>query len=112
MSVPDLANVPTTTEQLAWFSFAHADLHVRTNTYIRGAFGILLPSYILDPIDTSRNSAWDDNHLIMHNNTDAILGVSGYDISEVDWSDRESIPGWIWLHYQLHYAEAQASGVW
>jgi hypothetical protein len=81
-------------------------------TYIRKQYNIILPQYILDPIDTSRDSAWSDNHIIMHNNNDAVLGVTSYDISQIDWTQKSTLPGWIWIHYQLHYAEAQASGIW
>lgn len=112
MPIADLSNVPISPQQLAWFAFAHADHHNRMITYIRKQYNIILPQYILDPIDTSPDSAWSDNHIIMHNNNDAVLGVTSYDISQIDWTQKNTLPGWIWIHYQLHYAEAQASGIW
>lgn len=112
MPVADLVNVPSTPAEWSWFSFAHFDHHQRVNAYIRSSSGVLLPLYVLDPIDTSPNTAWGYNHQTMHNNNDAVLQVAGFDITEVDWTDADQVSSWIWLHYKLHYAEATASGVW
>jgi hypothetical protein len=112
MSVADLVNIPSNDQELAQWSFAHADHHRNVIAYIRRTQNVLLPEYILDPVDTGPNSGWGDQHQVMHNNNDAILGISGYDISEVDWHSPDQLSGWIWLHFQLHYQEAQVSGVW
>jgi hypothetical protein len=112
MPIADLANVPTTAAEISWWGFANMAHHRDVNRYIATTRGILLPEYLLDPIDLRAASAWDANHQIEHNNADTILGVQGFDISESDWQDKERMAAWIWLHYRLHYAEAQASGVW
>lgn len=112
MAVADLVTVPSTPEELAQWSFAHMAHHRDVIAYIRRVNKVLLPEYVLDPVDTSPNSAWGDNHQVEHNNNDAILGVDGFDISDVDWKNPDQLASWVWLHYRLHYAEAEASGVW
>lgn len=112
MAIADLANVPSTPAELAVWAFANMAHHRDVNAVILRENKVDLPEYVLDPVDTSENSAWMDQHQEMHNNTDAILGIPGFDISDVDWKSPDQLASWVWLHYTLHYQEAQASGVW
>jgi hypothetical protein len=112
MPVADLSNAPASDQELAQWSFAHQDHHRNIIAFIQRTQNVVLPQYVVDPVDTGPNAAWGDLHQTMHNNSDVILGVSGYDVSEVDWKNPDQLASWIWLHYQLHYAEATASGVW
>lgn len=112
MAVADLANVPMTPGQLRLWSFAHMAHHRDTNRIIMQSKGIVLPEYALDPVKFSSNSTWTELHQQMHNNNDSVLGVGGFDLTQVNWQDVKQRSAWIWLNFQLHYAEAQATGLW
>lgn len=111
MSVADLANVPQTQEEMLIYSALHMAHHIDVNAAILSLHNITLPAFPLDPI-TPDDPAWGYLHQEMHNNNDAILGVSGFDLIEVNWRDPQQRAAWAWLNFQLHYQEAQATGAW
>jgi hypothetical protein len=110
MSIADLYNVPETDTDMAKWSALHQAQHRVTNHAILQTYSIALPEYILDPIDLADPQAFLNQHQTWHNTVDEILGLSGYDLSEVDWSDAGQRAGWIFLNAQLHVQEAQALG--
>ena len=111
MSVADLYNVPKTDAEMHVWSFNHMVHHRLVNAYLLKTKRINLPEYILDPMPVGDVRTFLLQHQTMHNNTDALTGVSGYDLTEVDWTKPEQRAGWIWLNAQLHVAEANATGV-
>jgi hypothetical protein len=110
MTVALLFNIPSTDEEMAAWSFAHQAHHRDINAAILQERKIALPEYILDPVNLSDPVAFLDLHQQMHNNTDGVLGIPGYDLTDVDWSDEGQRAGWIFLNAQLHVAEANATG--
>lgn len=111
MAVADLFNTPVSDSDMSQWSFAHMAHHRDVNAAVMQQFGVNLPEYILDPVDMRNPGSFLELHQQMHNNTDAIIGVSGYDLSAVDWNDEKQRAGWIYLNAQLHVAEANATGV-
>ena len=83
--------------------------HRETNEAIFRKAAITLPEYVLDPVDMNDPTGFLDLHQQMHNNTDALLGISGYDLTEVDWTDPGQRAGWIQLNAQLHVMESDAT---
>jgi hypothetical protein len=77
-----------------------------------GATEAELPVYVLDPVNPDNSTTFLYQHQEMHNNTDALLGIAGYDLTTVDMRDPEQLAAWIYLNAQLHYQEATALGVW
>ena len=112
MPVADLYNVPTTPEQLAKWSFSHLANHRDQAEAVQRLYGLSVPVYVIDPLDPKNASTFLYQHQIMHNTNDAITGVSGYDLTDVDLSDPEQMASWILLNAQLHFAEAQVLGTW
>jgi hypothetical protein len=110
MTVASLFNVPTTDDEMRQWSFAHMAHHRDINAAIQQNYSITLPLYILDPVDMNDPKAFLDQHQLMHNNTDQITGVAGFDLSEVNWSDPQQRAGWIYLNAQLHTQESAALG--
>ena len=108
MAVADLFNTPKTDNEMAHWSFAHMDHHREVNAAILQKYGISLPEYPLDPVDLNDPGAWLNQHQQMHNNTDQILGIPGYDLTEVNLSDPDQRAGWIFLNATLHVAEANS----
>jgi hypothetical protein len=42
----------------------------------------------------------------MHNQMDAVLGIAGYDLSEVHFDNPDLLTGWIQLNANEHYLAA------
>lgn len=108
MAIADLFNVPNTPSEMATWSFNHMAHHRELNAAILQQRDIALPEYILDPINLEDPEQFLQQHQQMHNNNDAVLAVSGYDLTEVDWSDAGQRAGWIFLNATLHVAEGNA----
>lgn len=105
MSVLNVFNVPTTPTELAQWSLLHMILHRSENLAIIRQFSVILPEYILDPVDTTENGTWFQQHQLMHDNIDQILGVPQFNLIDVDWEDPSARIGWIQGHAQLHKQE-------
>jgi hypothetical protein len=109
MALADLFNVPLTDADMATWSFNHMAHHRELNATILREKNIALPEYILDPVNPADPEGFLYQHQQMHNNTDAIYGISGFDLTDVDWLDPDNRAGWIWLNATLHVAEADAT---
>jgi hypothetical protein len=108
MSIADVYNVPSDQTDLQRWSFLHMVLHRDQNLSIYRTKNVLLPEFVLDPIDPSPNSQWFQNHQTMHDNVDQELNVPQFNLIDVDWTQDTSRIGWIQAHAQLHQQEAEA----
>lgn len=114
--MPDLsyAEIPEKTETAAdWasFSFPHAAQHRDYIRVIFQNFGISLPEYQLDPIDPQNPGLWPYHHQQMHDQINAILGIPGYNLQEIDFSDREGLQAWADLNNDLHQRTSTILGL-
>lgn len=107
MSILNVYNVPTTDDELAQWSILHMFLHRGQNQAAFRQFNKTLPEYVLDPIDTTPNGAWFQNHQTMHDNLDQLLGIAQFDLIDVNWNETAERVGWIQGHAQLHQQEGQ-----
>ena len=110
MPIAFMYNTPSTPQEMAQWSAIHQAQHVLTNNAVAAQKGITLPMYILDPINLRDPIQFLLQHQQMHNFVDAIYGIAGYDLTDINLSDPEQFAGWIFLNAQLHQAEAQATG--
>lgn len=108
MSVADIFNMPTTPSELAEWSFLHMVLHRSENAAIQQQFNTLLPEYVLDPMDTTPNGTWFQQHQLMHDNIDQVMGIAQFNLTDVDWTKETERVGWIQGHAQLHKQETDA----
>lgn len=112
MAVADLYNVPKTPQDFHSWSFAHMAHHRAEVEAIFARTGIQLPIYVLDPVDLENPGVFMYQHQQMHNAIDALTGVDGYDLTDVNLQEDREFSGWIFLNAQLHYNEATVLGVW
>ena len=103
----NLFNVPQTDSERATWSFDHMAHHRDINAAIYRLIAVALPEYILDPIDPTDPGQWEDQHQLMHDNQNAILGIQGQDLTGVDWKNPELLTAWIFLNSSEHYQAAQ-----
>jgi hypothetical protein len=104
----NLANVPSTDEERAQWSFAHMAHHRDIAEKIYVLVKIALPEYIIDPIDPNDVGQWEYQHQLMHDNQNQLLGIEGQDLTGVDWKNQNVLTAWIQLNFNEHY---QASNI-
>jgi hypothetical protein len=102
--MPDLsyAERSQSKEELADASFAHMAQHRDYIRVVLQRLGKRLDEYPLDPIDPDNMEAWAYHHAIMHQQLDAALGISGYNLLQFDWDDQNLFD----LHFDLHSRES------
>jgi hypothetical protein len=105
-SVASIANIPRTEDQRLVWSFAHASHHYDIIRVIYQITKIALPVYILDPFDINNASVWNDQHQAMHNDMDQLLGISPFNLDDVDWKDEKTLASWIFNNFSEHYQAA------
>jgi hypothetical protein len=106
-----LYGVPEDKEQLARWSFVHAVHHY---DIIRVTFqnnGNRLVQYILDPFNPVPYDLWIYQHQVMHNQMNQLYGVTGQDLTGLDWNDPHILHDWINDHYAEHAAVGQKLGL-
>ena len=103
-----LANVPSTDEERAQWAFAHMAHHRDINFKIYNLIKVALPEYSLDPIDPNDTSTWEYQHQLMHDQQNTLLGISGQDLTGVDWKDQRILAAWVQLNVNEHF---QASDI-
>lgn len=111
MPIASLFNIPGTSEEFSEWAFAHAVHHIDINRVLYERFLVALPAYILDPFDPSNERAidqWAYNHQLMHQAQNQALGISGFDLSSVNWQDEKQRAAWIQLNANEHL---QASNI-
>ena len=105
-SVASLYNVPSTQDELNTWAFAHAAHHHDIIRTIFQKYGLMLSEYVLDPFDINAPDNWIYQHQTMHQDFDAILGIDGFDLTDVQFEDKNQLAGWIYLNSQEHYQAA------
>lgn len=93
-------------DQLATWSFSNAASHRDINRVIFGLTGDILPDFVLDPFDPRDMTIWLYQHALMHNAQNAVLGIAGFNLSNVNWGDQADLDAWLWNHGQEHYQAA------
>jgi hypothetical protein len=111
VSIAALYNIPASPEQLAQWSFVNAAAHADIVRLIFQITGQQLDSFVLDPFDPSAMETWAYQHQIMHQQMDAVLGISGYDLLDVDFTNQGILAGWVQSHASEHVQAANILGV-
>lgn len=105
-SVASLYNVPSSDQELETWSFAHAAHHRDVNARIYLLTKIALAEYVLDPFNPQDSGVWVYQHQQMHSIVDQILGIDGFDLSDVDFGDTGSLAAFVYLNGNEHYQMA------
>ena len=109
MSLGQLWNAPRTPQALAEWSFANAAHHADIVRVIFQTTGQVLSSYVLDPFSPGDAGfdTWLYQHFAMHQQMDAILGIQGYDLTDVDPTSRQLTEIWVAAHAVEHMQAGQ-----
>lgn len=107
MSLASLYNIPYDDITNWRWSFSNQDQHWRETEAIQRIFNINLQAYILDPIAVNDFGAWLYRHQAWHNQTNAVLGIIGNDLTGLDITDKSQLANWISLHGDEHRQAAE-----
>ncbi len=114
MAIAALQNIPGTAEELAIWAFCHQAHHIDINATIYNLANIALPLFILDPFDPNNGDqmgTWAYQHQQMHDNQNALLGIAGNNLVDVDWTNQNELAGWINLNFIEHLQASNILGV-
>jgi hypothetical protein len=113
MSLAVLANIPDPRDENTFheFSFSNQNSHTRIVTAIGVQKKISLSIYVLDPMPWFDIGVWLANHQQMHDDMNGVSGVSGVDLTSVDWTNEEQAVNWIRLHWSEHQQNEQILGI-
>lgn len=106
MAIAQLYEVPPDPQSLASWAFSHMVHHRDIIARLNADHGLNLDTFILDPIDPSDMAQWLYQHQVMHNQMNAVLGISGFNLSELDWQEPDLVAAWISMNANEHYQAA------
>lgn len=78
---------------------------------VTGMAKAILTEYPLDPIDLANFDLWLYHHQVMHSQMDAVLGIAGYNLLELDWNDPDQLQSWIAYNLNEHVQASQELGL-
>jgi hypothetical protein len=111
MSLATLFNSPLTEQDLLTFAFSNQDHHRLIAAAISNQKNVQLPLFPLDPIPMFDLSGWAQSHQQMHTDFTSTLGISGVDLSDVNFKDPAQLSAWIILHASEHRQAEDILGI-
>jgi hypothetical protein len=70
-----------------------------------------LDQFQLSPVDPANLGFWLYQHSLMHQQINAVLGTSGYDLLSLDWQDEDQFAEWLNLNGDEHVRICSALGI-
>lgn len=121
MALDQISQIPVTQDDLKRWSFAHMANHL---DIIRRIYEVTMPvppatapppislnPFPLDPFDPRNLAQWLYQHSVMHAQMDLVLGIDGYDLLELDWSDQDQLIEWINFNSDEHVQASRLLGI-
>ncbi len=110
MSLANIVYPPPTSQGWNEWLFYHQQDHLQIVQQIQRVKNIILPSYVIDPMDDRDFQGWAERHQNFHNDMNGILGLNGVDLQQVDFSDKQARQEWMWLNFSEHRGVHNALG--
>jgi hypothetical protein len=111
MGLPYLYAVPQDADDWKKWSFVHAANHYDMIAAVQEQKGQQLAQFILDPMDPDNLGTWMYQHQEMHNQVNAALGTSGFDLLGLDWTKDDEFQMWLRLNGDEHVRICTALGI-
>ena len=107
MSLASIFQIPQTPDDLSVWSFSHAAHHRDIVRVIFQTRAKRLDEYVLDPFDPVNPQNWPALHQTMHDQMNHTLGIGGFDLTGIDWSEPKRMAAWVQAHSNEHYRVSQ-----
>ena len=121
MALDEISTVPITREDIKRWAFCHMANHLdiirriyETTEPVPPAITpppISLNPFPLDPVDPENLGQWLYQHSVMHAQMNLVLGIAGYDLLELDWSDRDQLIEWMNFNSDEHIQASKKLGI-
>lgn len=111
MSLPLLLNDFEDARELAWWLHNNSSEHRQILTAIQQQANIELASYPISSMSPADRSGWLWRHQQMHNDMNAVLGIAGNELSDVDFKQAHQVQAWLALHFEEHLQARQKLGI-
>lgn len=111
MSLGGLFNIPEDDIGLLRFSFSNMDSHIRIIRAIFLQHNVNLETLPLDPINKQDIKNWLRRHQTVHNDMNKFFGLSGDDLTDVNFEKPEELAEWIFIHAVEHRNAHNALGI-
>ena len=111
MGLPLIYAQPSTADDWSAWAFNHAANHYDWISMAALQKNQLLTQFCLDPMDPNDLGMWLYSHQIMHNQINAVLGFSGFDLLSLDWQDKDEFAEWCLLNGDEHSKISAALGI-
>jgi len=109
MSLAQIIYPPPTPRGFQEWAFQHYAHHLAIIS-AANAQGIPLREYNIWPIEEKDIGSWLQRHQQMHNEMNAMAGVSGNDLEDVDFKDKKKVDAWYYLQFVEHQSVAAFLG--
>lgn len=93
------------------YNTAAPNVGVTPGLTITAGTGNVLAEYPLYPIDLNYLGIWLYNHQTMHTQMDAVLGIAGYNLLELDWTQPGQLADWISFNVNEHIQACRILGI-
>lgn len=104
-------NVPADYPTWSSWAFAHMAHHRDINRTLHDLLNLTLDEFPLDPFNPHDAANWSYQHQLMHNQMDAVLGISGYNLLSPVFNDPSQRAGWIALNADEHRQASNILGI-
>jgi hypothetical protein len=111
VGLPDLYYPPPGEAGWREYWFNHWIDHQDIVQAIQEATGVQLQMYIIDPWVNSDKDGILERHQQYHDDMDAVLGIAGNDLSEIDFQKPNEVKSWVYLNYQEHLSAHSALNI-
>ena len=111
MALALLYNAPNDVPSLMEWSFNHADHHTNIIRFVLAQKSKTLTPYVRDPMDPTNMAIWEYQHQIMHNQMNAALGITGQNLTGIDWNDPDDMSWFIDANAAEHLQANQILGI-
>lgn len=110
MMLASLYNTPHTTPEFQqWLFHNYAEHHLLIQG-IKKKYNIQLTEYCINPLLVDNIRQFLIIHQQMHDDMDAVLGISGNDFTDIDFDKPDSVESFLFLHADEHRQANQKLG--
>ena len=89
------------------FAVCNQNSHNLIVDAINAKYGTNLDRFNLDPIEPDDIQGWLEQHQQLHNDMNAALGLTSFNLNTIAFDSAGSVQLWIQLHVQEHVAAHQ-----
>jgi hypothetical protein len=109
MGLAQVIYPPPTAHGMTEWSFDHYQHHLAIIQQA-AALGYTLNFYNIWPINEKNFKDFLDQHSQMHSEMNAIAGINGAELTDVDFKDKKKRDAWFYLQWVEHQSVAQFLG--